>query len=181
MQTSDKQIAIIKNHEGFESTPYADPPGQNVTFSIAYGHYMGNNINIFWITELDADTLLRSDLVSVENVINKYLINISQNDFDALADLGYGAGSPKLKNLIVNYIKKSDMPGAINYIANTKFSNVNDRRKADLQQCSDLFNPINLSNVQTEALKNAGIFNPYFIPVFGLGIFGLMKIFKIVK
>ena len=78
MKVSASGIQFIKDHEGLSLVAYPDANG----YSIGYGHYGAVPGQV--ITQGQADSFLKSDLNTVENVLNATMINFSQNQFDAL-------------------------------------------------------------------------------------------------
>jgi len=89
MKTSQNGIDLIKKVEGFSATKYKDAAG----FSIGYGHFIKPGENLTRITEAKGEELLRQDIATAENAINR-LVNapISQNQFDACVSLTYNIG-----------------------------------------------------------------------------------------
>ena len=98
MRTSDDCIAVLKAEEGFSKKPYWD----YTQYTVGYGtscpsdmveYYMQNGI-----TEKEAETLLRNSLVAVERdinvrVIDKYGLELKQNQFDALVLFSFNCGT----------------------------------------------------------------------------------------
>lgn len=97
MSTSDKCIQMLKEMEGFAKYPYWD----YMHWTVGYGtrcpdedleRYKQNGI-----TEAEADALLRAAVSSFDKSINsfadKYSLNLSQNQFDALLLFCYNLGN----------------------------------------------------------------------------------------
>lgn len=97
MSTSDKCIQMLKEMEGFAKYPYWD----YLHWTVGYGtrcpdedleRYRQNGI-----TEAEADALLRAAVSSFDKSINtfgdKYSLNLSQNQFDALLLFCYNLGN----------------------------------------------------------------------------------------
>ncbi len=89
MTASDECIKILKLEEGFSRTPYWD----FTQYTVGYGTKCPDDMVDYYtqngITEEEAETLLRNHLISMERdinvkVIDKYGLNLSQNQFDAL-------------------------------------------------------------------------------------------------
>lgn len=98
MKASDACIDMIKGYEGFSKKPYWD----YAQWTVGYGtrcpsdkleYYKANGI-----TQAEAEALLRSYVGGVERYIYNYLINkydleMSQQQFDALVSFSYNVGS----------------------------------------------------------------------------------------
>ena len=98
MTASDECIKILKLEEGFSRTPYWD----FTQYTVGYGTKCPDDMVDYYtqngITEEEAETLLRNHLVSMERdinvkVIDKYGLNLSQNQFDALVLFSYNCGT----------------------------------------------------------------------------------------
>jgi len=66
------------------------------------------------VTEAECDTMLATDLLPVEVVLNTTLtVPVSQNEFDALASLGFNIGAAALKgSLVLRTLNAGDVDGA---------------------------------------------------------------------
>ena len=98
LTASDNCIKILKQEEGFSRTPYWD----FTQYTVGYGtkcpadmvdHYTKNGI-----TEAEAETLLRNHLIAVERdihvrMIDRYGLELSQNQSDALVLFSYNCGT----------------------------------------------------------------------------------------
>jgi lysozyme len=88
MKTSKKGIELIKSFEGLRLEAYLCPAG---VWTIGYGHTKtakpGQKI-----TSLEAENLLKQDLVSYEAAVNNENLNINQNQFDALVSFAFNCG-----------------------------------------------------------------------------------------
>lgn len=90
MQYSQDAVDLIKKFEGFSSTPYKCPAGQD---TIGYGHTILNTKKIFNVTEAEATNLLHRDLIIFSSYINqKVKIILKQCQHDALCSLVYNWG-----------------------------------------------------------------------------------------
>lgn len=98
MTASDECIKILKLEEGFSRTPYWD----FTQYTVGYGTKCPDDMVDYYtqngITEEEAETLLRNHLISMERdinvkVIDKYGLNLSQNQFDALVLFSYNCGT----------------------------------------------------------------------------------------
>lgn len=88
MKASEILINKIKEFEGLRLTAYKDSAG---IYTIAYGHTRGVKAGMK-ITEKQADSLLRGDLLNVENYVNGLGMKFTQGQFDALASLIFNIG-----------------------------------------------------------------------------------------
>ena len=88
MKTSEKGIELIKRFEGCRLTAYKCPAG---VLTIGYGHTYGVK-PLMKITQQQADTLLKGDLMIFEAGINVLNLNINQNQFDALVSFAFNLG-----------------------------------------------------------------------------------------
>ncbi len=92
MKISDDGIDFIKLFEGFRSHAYYD----NGHYSIGYGTSCDKNEYPNGITEEKAEELMREDLVEREKAVNnfaeKYKLNLTQGQFDALMSFTYNCG-----------------------------------------------------------------------------------------
>ena len=90
LTTSEEAVALIKAYEGFSAKAYWD----NTQWSIGYGTKSTQGATI---TEEEALTAMRAELLEVETALNaftdKYGLSLSQNQFDALASLSYNCGT----------------------------------------------------------------------------------------
>ena len=88
MRTSRKGIEFIKAHEGLRLEAYLCPSGVP---TIGYGHTynvkMGDRI-----TEEQAEMLLIGDLIVAETEVNRYGLDLTQNQFDALVSFVFNVG-----------------------------------------------------------------------------------------
>jgi lysozyme len=94
MKVSANGINLVISQEGFRSNAYQDATG---TWTIGYGHT--NDVWQGQVISLDqGKAYLASDLVHVEGAINDQNLKINQNQFDALADLLFNAGTGVLSH-----------------------------------------------------------------------------------
>lgn len=89
MKASQKAIDLIKEFEGFRSKSYLCPAGK---WTIGYGHTKGVKPNDV-VDEKTAEKYLIEDIEWAEDTINKYVLNLNQNQFDALVSFVYNVGS----------------------------------------------------------------------------------------
>lgn len=93
----DKALELIKEFEGFRSTPYQDSNGLAIGYGSSYAKAQEKFPGCSSITVEQALELVRDDLSIVENTLNAYLdryeIDVNQNQFDALVDFTYNVGT----------------------------------------------------------------------------------------
>jgi lysozyme len=100
-KTGVEGINLIKDFEGFESSPYKCPAGIP---TIGYGatfYTKGKKVTLSDkpITEANASKLLQDMLVSFEKYVDSYCVDtITQNQFDALVSFCYNLGPANLKS-----------------------------------------------------------------------------------
>lgn len=118
MKVSASGIQFIKDHEGLSLVSYPDASG----YSIGYGHYGAVPGQV--ITEGQADSFLKSDLTTVENVLNATMIKFSQNQFDALADFIYNVGQGAFQSsTLLKFLKAGNYLDAVNEFGKWVYSN----------------------------------------------------------
>ena len=90
MKTSKNGIKFIKGFEGLRVEAYLDSAG---VATIGYGHTVGVSIGQK-ISENKAEEFLESDLKNFEKTINrKIIVDITQNQFDALVSFCFNVGT----------------------------------------------------------------------------------------
>lgn len=98
LTASDNCIKVLKAEEGFSRTPYWD----FTQYTVGYGSSCPADMVEYYtqngITEAEAETLLRNHLVSIERdihvkMIDRYGLDLSQNQFDALVLFSYNCGT----------------------------------------------------------------------------------------
>ena len=86
---SDLGLRLIKAYEGYRSESRTLVSGQNV---VGYGHRIADQDAIA-LTREEAETLLREDILPVEDLINEVTFApLTQGQFDALCSLAYNIG-----------------------------------------------------------------------------------------
>jgi lysozyme len=108
MKISQKGIDLIKKFEGCKLYAYRDSVG---VATIGYGHTKGVKMGM-GITQQQAETFLKEDIVPVERVLNGMGINYTQGQFDALTSWIFNLGQGNFKSsTMYKYIvaKKSDI------------------------------------------------------------------------
>ncbi|TNE37204.1 MAG: hypothetical protein EP347_08420 [Alphaproteobacteria bacterium] len=92
LRTNDAGIQIIKDYEGLRLEAYSGEGG----WLIGYGHMKGVKEGQS-ITEAEAESLLREDLVLYENEVKAALtVPVNENEFSALVSLTYNIGPSAL-------------------------------------------------------------------------------------
>ena len=114
MQTfvySDAGIALTKGFEGLRLTAYRDCGG---VLTIGYGHTGPDVAEGMTIDEAQAEVLLRADLQSAVDCVNRAVIPaITQNQFDALVDFCFNVGCGALLNsTLLRKLNAGDFAGA---------------------------------------------------------------------
>ncbi len=100
MKASDNCLNLIRESEGFRSAPYLCPAGIP---TIGYGstHYAdGSPVRMTDqpISETLATEIMRTTLAGYEDAVSRYVqVTVNQNQFDALVDFAYNAGTQNLK------------------------------------------------------------------------------------
>lgn len=135
MKTSNNGINLIKQFEGCILSAYKCPAG---VWTIGYGHTK-NVKQGMKITSSQATELLKEDLTTYENYVNKYVkVKLNQNQFDALVSFTFNCGAGALKSsTLLKKLNKGDYTGAANELlrwnkANGKvLAGLTRRRKAE--------------------------------------------------
>ena len=108
MKISQKGIDLIKKFEGCKLYAYRDSVG---VVTIGYGHTKGVKMGM-GITQQQAETFLKEDIVPIERILNGMGINYTQNQFDALTSWIFNLGQDNFKSsTMYKYIvaKRSDI------------------------------------------------------------------------
>lgn len=119
MKTSAKGIALIKEFEGFRSSPYLCSGG---VATIGYGatfYADGRRVTLQDdpITEPQADKLLRDTLVRFENIVKKRLtVSVNQNQFDALVSHTFNTGGSAT---LFRFVNQRDFAKAASWMETT--------------------------------------------------------------
>lgn len=112
MKTSKNGINLIKKYEGCRLKAYKCPSG---VWTIGYGHTKNVDKGMK-ITQAQAETYLKQDLITYENAVNKYVkVPISQNQFDALVSFSFNCGVTALKtSTLLRELNNKDYSRAAN-------------------------------------------------------------------
>lgn len=121
MKTSKKGLELIKSHEGLKLGAYICPAN---VWTIGYGHTKTAKQGMV-ITNEKATELLKSDLRTAENCVNKQELLINQNQFDALISFVFNVGCFAFENstllrMIKNNKSKEEIESQFNRWVNGK-------------------------------------------------------------
>jgi lysozyme len=97
MEISTEGLELVKRSEGFSGQVYKDVAGWP---TIGYGHKLvvGESFPD-GITEVQATTLLLSDVATAEKAISRLVkVALTQGQFDALVDFVFNLGAGRLAN-----------------------------------------------------------------------------------
>ena len=127
MKTSQTGIDLIKSFEGFSPVMYLCPAGKP---TVGYGHVIlssEKNLSCSKITSEQADELLKADLVSREDCVNRLVkVTISQEKFDALVSFVYNLGEANFaRSTLLKKINLKDFTGAADEFVRWNKSTVN--------------------------------------------------------
>jgi lysozyme len=111
MNISDAGIQLIKKHEGCEFVAYKDIVG---VLTIGYGHTGTDfNADTRW-QQWQCDNALQVDLLKFQACVNKMaMVELTQNQFDALCSFAYNLGCNALANSsLMLKLNNGDVDGA---------------------------------------------------------------------
>ena len=115
MSISLEGLSLLKKLEGFHSLPYACSAGY---LTIGYGHQITPQEHFQEVTLDEADSLLKGDILWAERAVKARLINLTQNQFDALVcfvfNIGVGAFE---KSSVLKFAKLKDYNNTLKYWA----------------------------------------------------------------
>lgn len=159
MTTSNNGINFIKKFEGLQLAAYKAVPSEKY-YTIGYGHYGPDVSPTSIITEKQAETLLKNDLIEAEEAVNKYasLYNLNQNQFDALVSFTFNCGVGNLNKLVDKGNRSIDVIKikllSYNKSGGKELKGLTRRRKEEL----DLFNtPVTSSSVSVEIKEDRDV------------------------
>ena len=102
-KTSENGIALIKSFEGCRLKAYRCPAG---VLTVGYGHTGEDVKENTILTQIQAENILKNDLIKYEKYVNEldyyFGYNFSQNEFDALVSFTYNCGKGNLYKLTQN-------------------------------------------------------------------------------
>lgn len=144
MRTSQTGINLIKQFEGCRLTAYKCAAG---VWTIGYGHTAGVKAGQK-ITQVQAESFLKNDLVKFEKLVEKYdsKYHWNQNQFDALVSFAFNVGS--IYQLTANGTRSiktiAEKMLQYNKVAGKTLSGLTKRRQAE----QDLFLKAAVKDVQ---------------------------------
>ena len=110
MKTSDKGMALIREHEGYRDTAYLCPGG---VWTIGYGHTSGVREGQR-CTPMDAGRWLKEDIAAAEREVSFQTqgVPLRQCQYDALVSFVYniGAGNFRKSTLLKKVRANPDSP-----------------------------------------------------------------------
>ncbi|HUH38572.1 MAG TPA: lysozyme [Spongiibacteraceae bacterium] len=118
METSDRGLALIKQHEGLRLEAYPDAGYGWDRATIGYGHTAQAGppgvVRGMKITASDAEQILRNDLRRFEgHVTSAVHVPLNQNQFDALVSWTFNLGPGNLKtSTMLRKLNAGDYAGA---------------------------------------------------------------------
>lgn len=107
MKISNSGLSLIKRYEGCRLKAYKDSVG---VWTIGWGNTSHAKAGVA-ITQQQAETFLKEDIVPVEHVLNGMGVNFTQNQFDALCSWIFNLGTANFSSSTMRkYIvaRKSD-------------------------------------------------------------------------
>lgn len=110
---SNNGLELIKKHEGLRLKTYDDGVG---ILTIGYG---STGDDVYWgltITQEQAEKLLKEDVTWAEDVVNSVvLVDLNQNEFDALVSFVFNIGSEAFSNsTLLKYLNRNKRDDASN-------------------------------------------------------------------
>lgn len=102
---------FIKSFESLSLTPYTDIHGK---WTIGWGHTLGITSGSPPISRMQADCLFDEDVEDAEEPVNKFvMLEIKQNEFNALVSFAFNEGYGKFKNsTLLRKLNMGDRAGA---------------------------------------------------------------------
>lgn len=100
MKIGQKGLQLIKDFEGWYSTPYRDPIGI-ATIGYGFTYYLPNRRKVKMddppLTRIEGEAMLLEILSNYENDVKRLLMKkLNQNQFDALVSFTYNLGATNL-------------------------------------------------------------------------------------
>jgi lysozyme len=110
MQSSQRGIDLIKSFEGLRLKAYRDAVG---ILTIGYGHTGREVTDGLAISQMQAEDLLRGDLMRFEDGVRQHAGAATQNQFDAMVSLAFNVGVTAFANsTLVRKHRGRDFDGA---------------------------------------------------------------------
>lgn len=109
---SSAGLALTKRYEGLRLKSYRDSGG---IWTVGYGHTGQDVTEDRCVTELEAEALLRADLRSAIDCVNRAVcVPLEQGQFDALVDFAYNAGRGNLlRSTLLTYVNARKLQEAV--------------------------------------------------------------------
>ncbi len=128
---SEAGLALTKRYEGLRLAAYQDQGG---IWTIGYGHTGPDVHSGRVVSNLEAEALLRADLRSAIDCVNKNLnVAAEQNHFDALVDFCFNAGRGNFtKSTLLTQVNAKDFAAAADQFG--IWINVNNQPNRGLQR-----------------------------------------------
>ena len=116
MNISEKGIKLIKNFEGCRLEAYKCPAG---IWTVGYGHTGSTVHQGLKISQSEADSLLKTDLIIHCNNVSKLVkVPLNQNQFDALVSLEYNIGYGNFsRSTLLKLLNTKNYEGAVEQFA----------------------------------------------------------------
>lgn len=104
-------LALTKKYEGLRLSAYKDTGG---IWTVGYGHTGADVGEGRIVTEAEAEALLRHDVRDAVASVNAHVrVPIIQNEFDALVDFAYNAGTGSFySSRLLSLVNENDLAGA---------------------------------------------------------------------
>lgn len=125
MKISDKGVELIQRFEGCRLTTYPDPGTGGAPWTCGWGHTGPEVVKGLRITQHQADTWLRADLVKFETAVIDMIttaVRVEQCEFDALVSFAYNCGPDALRRstLMRKYLAGDKAAAAEQFLRWTK-------------------------------------------------------------
>lgn len=137
MKTSQRGKDLITEFEGLRLERYKDSAG---LWTIGVGHLIRHDENFIQISPEKAQELLANDLKTVEDCLNSQGLNLTENQFSALASFIFNVGCGAFKVSTMrqhlksgNYEKAAKEFGKWNKIKGVSSMGLTRRRKAEME------------------------------------------------
>lgn len=116
MEASEEGEDLIKYYEGFEKYVYKDSNNIN---TIGYGHALKPGENYKFVTEKQAEDILKKDIKFAEECVNRLVkVRLKQNEFDALVSFVYNIGVGSFaRSTALKYLNMKDYKNALKWWA----------------------------------------------------------------
>ena len=113
MQTSERGLEFIAEHEGLELHAYPDPGSGGDPYTIGYGHTRGVKPGDT-CTKEQALEWLREDVDEAERAIDRLVtVSLTQDQFDALVSFVFNLGAGNFgSSTLLKRINMGDFAGA---------------------------------------------------------------------